>query len=150
MDRENCRRMVLLQGLGCSEQVPKGATCCDGCGVEIPYPRLDIFQAASGSKRKRRRKAHCIDKDATDRLKNRLKEGRMSVLAEKPAYQMIGANFICSDALICDICDGAEYISTIEDMNVFCLRPELKERFCDVIMDVVSELPQPKKSRRRR
>ena len=150
MDSENCRRMVLLQGLGCSEQVPKTATCCDGCGVEVPYPRLDSLKTASGSKRKRRRKAHHVDKDATNRLKNRLKEGRLCVLAEKPAYQMIGADFICSEALICEICEGAEFISTIEDMDIYCLRPELKERFFNIIMDVVSELPPPKKSRRRR
>ena len=70
------------------------------------------------------------------------------MLAEKPAYQMIGVNFICSDALICEICEGAKFISTLEDMDIYCLRPELKERFFNIIMDVVSELPRPKRSRR--
>ena len=72
MDSENCRRIVVLQGLGCSEQVPKGASCCDGCRVDVPYHRLDILKPASVNKRKRCRKAHHVDKAATDRLKNRL------------------------------------------------------------------------------
>ena len=115
--------------MGCSEQVPKGASCCDGCRVDVPYHRLDILKPASVNKRKRRRKAHHIDKAATDRLKNSSKEERVHVLAEKPAYQMIGVNFICSNPLICEICEGDKFISTVEDMAIYCLRPELKEHF---------------------
>ena len=86
-------------------------------------------------------------------LKRKLRVGLLAerdrVLQEIPEYQMLGANFVCSEPLIEELCDKAAFIRTKEDMDdMFCLRPELHSRFFDTIWKLVSSAPPPCKRRR--
>ena len=149
-EKENCRRSIVLQGIGSRERVHLNTGCCDRCSSShIPCTRLDILVPTPPPKGRRCVRLREIDAPLKRKLRVGLLAERDRVLQEIPEYQMLGANFVCSEPLIEELCDKAAFIRTKEDMDdMFCLRPELHSRFFDTIWKLVSSAPPPCKRRR--
>ena len=149
-EQENCRRLALLRGIGSSEELCRNAMCCDVCVSVVPYSHLDILIPGKVQRRKRRTVVREIGKDLSERLKARLQEERERIMDENPSFQMVGSNFICPDAAISELCTQAKHITSVDDLDLFCLRPQLRDRFLKVIMDTVCDAPRPKRRPRLR
>ena len=61
------------------------------------------------------------------------------ILGEFPEFRMLGGNFILSDAGIEELVLKAPFIVSKED--VLLLRPEYRDRFLNVILDILLTAP---------
>ena len=65
---------------------------------------------------------------------------RVRLLAERDAYDnhfsMIGSSFLCPDSTVAEVSAQAKYVYAIDDIRLFGIRPELKKRFFNTILDV--------------
>ena len=59
-------------------------------------------------------------------------------------------NFILPDATIEDLVLTAPFVVSKEDLDVLLLRPEYRERFYNVMWDVMSTAPLPTRKRRKK
>ena len=85
-------------------------------------------------RRKRRRAVRRVDERVKERLKNELLEERKKVHCWKiPVLGMIGAQLVCPDSIITEICSNVKFISATSDLDAFCPRQELRKAFlrCD-------------------
>ena len=141
---ENCRRITLLRSVGSLEDVSGSDACCDVCTPSVPCVVLDLLVT---QKRKRRHLVRRVGKVTTEQLRLRLVAEREKLMSEHPGYRMIGADFVCSDAAIGELCQQAKYCNNIDDVDTYHIRPEFRDRIFNVLMETVStELP-PKRSR---
>ena len=147
-EQENCRCLALLRGIGSSEELCQNEMCFDVCVPVVPYPNLDILKPGKTQRHKRRTVVHEIGEVISERLKTRLLEEREKIMDENPSYRMVGHNFVCPDAVIAELCKQAKYITSVDDLNIFCLRPQLRSRFLKVVMDAVGDAPPPKRKSR--
>ena len=128
--REECRRKILISGIGGSVQEPATRTgCCDVCSVPV-RGRLDLFSAAGKRSRKKRRRAvRTVD---TETLAEKLKMARERFRREHPAFQMVGIDFVCPTSTIEKLCKEAKYIVSADDLPTE-VRSELKDIFISII-----------------
>ena len=101
--------------------------------------RLDVVKLVQ--RRKRRRAVRRVDERVKERLKNELLEERKKYIAGNPCLGMIGAQLVCPDSIITEICSNVKFISATSDLDAFCPRQELRKRFYDVIIAVVDSTP---------
>ena len=88
-----------------------------------------------------------VGKVTTEQLRLRLVAEREKLMSEHPGYRMIGADFVCFDAAIGELCQQAKYCNNIDDVDTYHIRPKFRDRIFNVLMETVStELP-PKRSR---
>ena len=149
-DQENCRRKTLVSGMGGRvDNIVRSERCCDLCTPSaIPHKgRLDVTQAGMPPKRKRRIAVRVITDDLLESLKQRLYRERSTYIQENTCLRMVGPSFVCPDVTIDEICKQAEYISSVDDISLFGVRTDLKDRFFNIITDVLSKLV-PRKCRR--
>ena len=126
----------MLRAIGSMEETPTSSTCCDVCSTHTSIPiRLNFELLANdpAGRKRPRRATRKVDKAAEDRLRQNLKAEREAYLKEHPSFQMLGANFICDDAAIDKICQDSKFISSIDDLHIVNIRPEVKSRFFAVI-----------------
>ena len=84
-----------------------------------------------------------------EKLELDLKRERDSVVAERQS-QILGAQYLCCDAVIHEICHTANSITCVEDLNIVpLLREELRCCLYDVIISDVGNAPPAKKQRRK-
>ena len=142
-----CRRVVILRGIGSLENTPSSTACCDVCTQgDFPYPTLDILRPVISKRRKKNVRVRTIAAPLKTVLKENLLEERQKIIEENPSFKMIGANYICSDVVISNLCDKASFIRDVDDISTMhSLRPALRERFFNVIMDTVTCNPPPQK-----
>ena len=62
-------------------------------------------------------------------------------MEETPVYQILGASFVCSDGVIKELCEISKFVCSPKDVKVFGLRPELRDRFCNVVINTVVDAP---------
>ena len=129
-ERENCRRLALLRGIGSSEELCRNEICCDVCVPVVPYPNLEPGKT---QRRQRCTMVRKIGEVISERLKTRLLEERERIMDENPSYRMVSHNFVCPDAVIAELC------KQVDDLDIFCLRPQLRS------MDAVGDAPPPKR-----
>lgn len=138
-DKENCLRSSMIKSLGGT--VPQSTLCCMVCNplAFSDGERLSVLQAGNAPPRKKRRVAvRRMDKSLLDTVMSRLKEERTNYIKEHPALSILGAQLVCPDSVINDICSSAKFICAASDMDWFGLRQELKQRFFYVIMSTVN------------
>ena len=82
-------------------------------------------------------------------LKTKLLEEREKILLEHPSYRMIGIDFVCPDSVLDKICEQSKYFSSVDDMKIYGVRPEFRDKLFRVVMDVISSIPPPTKKYRR-
>lgn len=118
--------------------------CTDG----VPYARLDILQPGTRKYRKKPATVREIPDSLSQQLQIALEQERDKILAEKPSFRILGSQYICSDFVIQEICSRAKYITSLDDLNIAFLRPELRSRFYSVVMNIVVDAPPSKKRRK--
>lgn len=137
---------MLLAGVGGSLEAGNGSQnhCCDVCSPTMSFDsRLGVLQRGTTNKRKRRRGV----RKASDRLKQKLVAVREEVYNERPSFSIVGIRFLCPDSTIDKICKEAKFIESIEDLSSLRIRPELKERFFNVISDTCDFVHRPRRQR---
>jgi hypothetical protein len=82
-------------------------------------------------------------------LKDRLLQERRRYIQDHPAFFFLGEEVVCPNCVIEDICKESKFIKTKEDMSsIYGIRPELSDKFLNVILDVLSSSPASNKRRR--
>ena len=72
------------------------------------------------------------------------------ILEEFPGFRMLGENFILSDAAIEQLVLKAPFVVCTQDLNdILLLRSEYRDRFFNVIWDILLTAPPPNKKRRK-
>ena len=103
--------------------------------IGVPYPKLDVLKPGIRQYHKKPTAVREISEALTKQLQVELEEDRNKILAEKPCYRILGPQCICSDFVIQEICRRAEYVTTVDHLNIHFLRPELISRFYSVVMN---------------
>ena len=133
---------MMLRGLGSTEHVTSSDLCCDVCSHwKVPYVQLDVMSPGRRSCRQKPKAVRIVDASLEDTLFHRLANEWQKVMEENPAFSTLGCNFLCPDPVLFSICKRAPYISALQHMDVYFLRPELRERFYRVVCDAVAAAP---------
>lgn len=139
-DRENCFRAAIITSIGGTVE-QQNTLCCMVCNPSAftDGGRLDVMQVGSTPPRKRRRVAvRRVTETTTQAVRMQLKAERTKYITEHPSLAVLGAQFLCPDSVIDNICSSLKFIAVPSDMDVFCLRRELKDRFFNVLLAVVN------------
>lgn len=129
----------MIKSLGGTVQ--QSTLCCMVCNPSAfsDGERLSILQVGKAPPRKKRRVAvRRVDKSLLETVMSRLKEERANYIKEHPTLAILGVQLVCPDSVISSICSSVKFISIASDMDLFCLRQELKQRFFDVIIAIVN------------
>lgn len=129
----------MVKSLGGSVQ--PNPQCCMVCNPAIftEDSRLGIVDAKLTVARKKRRVAvRRVSDLQLQVLESSLKAERSNFISEHPNLSILGVQMVCPDEMIKNICAGVKFISNISDMDNFCIRQELKQRFYTVIMLVAN------------
>lgn len=143
LSQENCLRTTMVRAIG-GEVQERPLNCCMVCNPAAftDGGRLDVVRGVkSVQSRRRRRAVRRVGERVTERLKTELLDERKKYIAENPSLGMIGAQLVCPDSVVSEICSNVRFISVISDLDAFCPRQELKQRFFDVIIAVVDGTP---------
>lgn len=97
--------------------------------------RLDILRGGKTTRKKRRMALRKVDEALAATMKSKLQKERAVYMDAHPTLGILGAQLVCPDSLIKIICDSAKFISVSSDMDLFCLRQELKEPFFNAIVN---------------
>ena len=144
--KENCRRVLILQALGVTERHPSSLPCCDACDNTLCPPALK-FATNTSMRRKRRTAVRDINDDLKIELKAALMREVDLYLENHHSYRMVGREFVCPECAIDKLCSETRFISSVEDMDIVQLRPELRSRFFDVMCNFFTNIPSQKKKR---
>ena len=125
---------MLLVSIGGSLEGVNEYGCCDVCSPDKSFDeQFDLFHRCV-LKRKRRRAVRKVG----DNLKQKLVAVREEVYKERSSYSIIGIRFLCPDSTIDNLCKEAKYIESVEDAVLLRVRPELREKFFNVITSTSS------------
>lgn len=118
---------------------PSNPMCCMVCSPTAfsDGGRLDVLQVKKTVRKKRRVAVRKIDDSQVSAMKLRLEIERAKYITEHTTLGILGAQLVCPDSVIKMICNSAKFISVIEDMDLFCLRHQLKDPFFNAIIAVV-------------
>lgn len=126
----------MLRALGGTVQ--QSSLCCMVCNP-TEVLESDVMRVGKPAPRKKRRVAiRKVDESVISDIKSRLQEERVKYIAEHSGLAILGVQLVCPNSVINNICSSVRFISVANDMDSFCLRQELKERFFNVIMAVVN------------
>ena len=138
---ENCRRRVLLHGMGGDFVSKNGAEmCCDVC---TPTVFTRYFATRSF--------IPCTSTQGytEKRFKVEIVEWK-GAHYEYPGLQIFGKDFIFPDSTISLLCKEAEYIQTISDLSFYGIsRLDIQARLFNIIIYLVADAP-PQKRRRKK
>lgn len=144
---ENCRRQTLICGMGGTNCARPMERCCDVCTPRaiMSHDRLNVLEIG---KAKKRVAVRVVNEELSQSLREQLMAERDKYLEENPCFRSIGANFVCPDVTIDELCSQAEYIQTCSDITLFGVRSDLKDRFFNVISSVLTQMVCRKRHRR--
>ena len=125
--KENCRRQIMFRALHVAESHPHSLPCCDCC--DSTNLRFECQVISRCSRRKRRTAKHEVDEACKAVLKNALLKAVDDYLAEHTSFRMLERNFVCPECAIDEICREAHFLTSVEDLNIVGLCPELKALF---------------------
>ena len=100
-----------------------------------------------GNQRKRRKAVRRVSDDMMRFLKARLIDERDVFLREHPGLSMVGASFVCPDSTIEEICAQAKFTGTVDDISLFGVGRQLRNRFFNIITDVCGDISCNKRFR---
>lgn len=111
------------------------------------------MQPGEQPNKKRRQVVHTLSKSKMKILQDKLIEEREKILTERPGFGFLGLDSICPDVTIDELCKQSRYISSVNDMQLFGIKPEFKNRFFNIVKSVVepenpSQLSRPKRRHR--
>lgn len=133
LDKENCLRGCMMRAVGGS--AGQNPLCCSVCNPTafLDEGRLDILRLQKVTRKKRRVAVRKIGDSLASVIKVKLKRERAEYMAAHPTLRILGKQFVCPDSVINNVCSSAKFISCISDMDLFCIRQELKNQFFNVI-----------------
>ena len=147
-EKENCRRKNLILSMGSHEEIHREMACCDICS-SIPASLSILPKRCRDVQQKRRTAQRHIDDDLEKQLKDRLLEERDAFMQDHPNYLMIGCDFICSTAMIDDICKNARFITSKESLSTtYDILPDMKDKLYKSIEELLVNAPKPLKKRK--
>ena len=100
--------------------------------------RLDVLQVGKVSRKKRRVAVHNMTVATMEALTTQLEAERADYISENPSLLIIGPQLVCPDSTISAISSNAKFISIPSDMNCFCLRQEIRQRFFNVVITILN------------
>lgn len=65
-------------------------------------------------------------------LESRLLDARQETLAEHPSFEMVGIDFLCTDAAIKKLCEEAQFSRSLDESSI-AVRTELKNKFSSIV-----------------
>ena len=139
-DKENCFRAAMITSIGGAVE-QQNPLCCMVCNPSefTDGGRLDVMQVGRTPPRKRRRVAlRRVTEATTEAVRMQLQAERAKYITEHPSLGIIGAQLVFPDNVISNICSSLKFITVRSDMDAFCLRQELKDRFLNVLLAVVN------------
>ena len=131
----------MIKSIGGTVRVDHTSVCCMVCNPSAfsDGVKLSVLQIGKAPPRKKRRVAiRKLNQSTIKALRSGLKAERAKVIAEDPTLAILGEQLVCPEGVIDSICSDVKFISVVTDMDSFCLRQELKQRFFNVIMAVVN------------
>ena len=133
--------------MGGSFTRPNGVeVCCDVCTPSALDTHLDILQPGPYSRAKPHRAVREISDELHTVLRTRLLEERDAIFVEKPGLGIFGKEFVFPDKTISLLCKQASYVKSVSDVSLYGIEhPDIKGRLFNVIMDVTSDAPPPKR-----
>ena len=142
---ENCRRQTLIRGMGGSDFARPMERCCDVCTPQaiMSHDRLNVLEIGKALRKKKRVAVRVVSKE----LSQTLMAERDKYVEENPCCHSIGANFVCPDVTIDELCSQAEYIQSSSDITLFGVRSDLKHRFLKIISSVLTQMVSRKRHR---
>ena len=128
---ENCRRQTLICGMGGSDFARPMERCCDVCTPQaiMSHDRLNVLEIGKALRKKKRVAVRVVSEELSQTLREQLMAERDKYVEENPCFHPIGANFVCPDVTIDELCSQAEYIQSPSDITLFGVRSDLKHRF---------------------
>ena len=104
LQKENCRRKLLLRGLGSSEAITEGGgLCCDVCSSSLklkPPSVVDLLQPMKMT-RKRTVNSRKLSDDLIKDLRERLLVERQVIVSEEPfSYSMLIKSVLASTKIV--------------------------------------------------
>lgn len=150
VEKENCRQACMLRAIGSHEHALSASChCCDICTPLIP----SALSFESDGKPTERRKRRVALREVSEYLQKETKEQLLKECEEyikkHPYYRMIGADFVVPLAVIDNICLNLQYVDSVDNItDGFEVRPDLKDKSFNVIMEVVRNAPAQKRARR--
>ena len=145
-----CRRKTLLSGMGeeYNEFIPP-LRCCDVCTPSAisSNDRLNVLELGKQTRRPKRSAIRKVNEQLLKTLKERLYAERKAYIDENPCLSMLGVDFVCPDSTIDELCLQAEYLETASDISLYGIRTDIKDRFFNVISDVLYQYVPCKRRR---
>ena len=80
-------------------------------------------------------------------MKQKLIAVREDVYRERYSFSILGIRFLYPDSTINNICKEAKYIESAEGAVLLRVRPELREKFFNVVADTSSCIHRSRKRR---
>ena len=134
MAKENCRRSVLLKGLG-DETSHSNPLCCDICG-HLPVPTLRFFLPIKSRRKQKPKAVRNVSEDVLKVMKERLLSERKAIICNNSAFMALGGAFVCPVASIDLICQRVNFISELSDItNIPGIRSQFAEKLFNVVKD---------------
>ena len=120
----------------------RSSLCCMVCDPTAfsDGGRLDVLKVGTTPRKKRRVAIRRVTVSTTEAVKIQLKAARANYIEEHPSLAILGAQLVYPDSVISNISSSVKFISVLSDMDAFCLRQELKEKFFNVLLAVVNNL----------
>ena len=136
--KHECRRKILLHGLGSEEERATPAQrCCDICtGGTIPF--LDICKPTPVKRNPKPKAVRSVSQEVAEDVKNRLLAERQKILRANIGLRTIGGAVVCPQAYLDEICKILEYIvSPVDISKKTHVREIFAQRFYSVIMNTL-------------
>ena len=114
--KENCRRNILIQALGSTENVrePPSRMCCDVCNPRAPM----IFERTSTTTRQPRRTiVRVVTKEQQEGLKKALVDEREKITQSNDAYSMLGNELVIPTGCIVEVVRRSQFIQSETDLS---------------------------------
>ena len=133
----------MLEAIGGSISAQPRQCCRDICTpTALTGSTLDLLRPGV-TKRKRKRVAREFTSEALETLKTSLINERNAVMIENPGFLMIGPDLLYFVRIQINWCNEDKSIKDIDDLTVYGLRKELKERFFNLIVELSTVLHVP-------
>ena len=115
--------------MGGTDCVRQMEICCDVCTPQAitSHNRLNVLEIGKAVRNKKRVAVRVVSEELSKTLKEQLIAESDKYLEENPCFSSIGANFVCPEVTIDELCLRAEYICS--DISLFGVKRILRIDF---------------------
>ena len=123
--------------------------CCDVCTPSVISSNdwLNVLELGKPVRHPKRAAIRVVNEQLLKTLKERLYAERKAYIDKNPCLSMLGADFVCPDSTIDELCSQAEYLETASDISLYGIRTDIKDRLFSIISDVLYQFVPCKRQR---